>query len=630
MNLLLTPRQWHALRVVLPMLRINRRSFWLSVLLASIGLASSIALGATSAWLIARASQHPPVLTLSVAATSVRMFGVLRALMRYIQRLASHRVALEGMDNLRLGLYDHLAAGDISRSASLKRGDLLARTGADVDEVGDFIVKAVLPAAVSVIVGVLTVAALALFSPAAAAILALCLLISGLLAPLLTAHSRRLAQEEGRQARTQLAESVMTIIDGADELRVSGRIATLHAHVEEAEDQLTRATARAARTAGIAGLIDRLAMGAAVVGALLVGIPETTDGLLAAVALAVIVLTPLPSFEATSQMPGAAVQLIRSAQAAERILDLIGDASLEQKASSAQEAPSTHTFRSAQGVSPDQGFSSRHEAPSAQRTGDDTLSSAPPRHSDAQAVLRADNLAIGWPGGKTLAEGITLEVCPGRHVAIVGPSGIGKTTLLMTLCGLIPPHAGSITLNGVSLHDLTREEITSHISMTAEDAHIFATSVLENLKVARTDVTPEEAHTLLERAGLSSWLASLPQGLDTPIGTDGTGVSGGERRRLLVARALASPAPLMLLDEAGEHLDPRTADTLITDLFTTDPTRGSILVTHRLSALDAADEVLVMGTPAGDAPARILERGTHSDVLARSHTYRWAAEQEIQ
>lgn len=600
MNLLLTPRQWHALRIVLPMLRVNRRSFWLSVLLASIGLASSIALGATSAWLIARASQHPPVLTLSVAATSVRMFGVLRALMRYIQRLASHRVALEGMDNLRLGLYDHLAAGDISRSASLKRGDLLARTGADVDEVGDFIVKAVLPAAVSVIVGVLTVATLALLSPAAAAILALCLLISGLLAPLLTAHSRRLAQEERHQARTQLAESVMTIIDGADELRVSGRIATLHAHVEEAEDQLTRATARAARTAGIAGLIDRLAMGAAVVGALLVGIPETTDGLLAAVALAVIVLTPLPSFEATSQMPGAAVQLIRSAQAAERILDLIGDASLEQK------------------------------APSAQRTGDDTLSSAPPRHSDAQAVLRADNLAIGWPGGKTLAEGITLEVCPGRHVAIVGPSGIGKTTLLMTLCGLIPPHAGSITLNGVPLHDLAREEITSHISMTAEDAHIFATSVLENLKVARTDVTPEEAHTLLERAGLSSWLASLPQGLDTPIGTDGTGVSGGERRRLLVARALASPAPLMLLDEAGEHLDPRTADTLITDLFTADPTRGSILVTHRLSALDAADEVLVMGTPAGDAPARILERGTHSDVLARSHTYRWAAEQEIQ
>ena len=200
----------------------------------------------------------------------------------------------------------------------------------------------------------------------------------------------------------------------------------------------------------------------------------------------------------------------------------------------------------------------------------------------------------------------------------------------MTLCGLIPPHAGSITLNGVPLHDLAREEITSHISMTAEDAHIFATSVLENLKVARTDVTPEEAHTLLERAGLSSWLASLPQGLDTPIGTDGTGVSGGERRRLLVARALASPAPLMLLDEAGEHLDPRTADTLITDLFTADPTRGSILVTHRLSALDAADEVLVMGTPAGDAPARILERGTHSDVLARSHTYRWAAEQEIQ
>ena len=234
-----------------------------------------------------------------------------------------------------------------------------------------------------------------------------------------------------------------------------------------------------------------------------------------------------------------------------------------------------------------------------------------------------------------VAEGIDLDLRVGRRVAIVGPSGIGKSTLLATLAGLLEPRGGTLTLDGVPPWQAAHSEVAARVCLTAEDAHVFHTSVLENLRVARGDVTPAEAGELLSRAGLGRWLEALPEGVETIIGTDATTLSGGERRRLLLARALAAPAPLMLLDEPGEHLDALTADRLVTDLLTAgDQGRGTLLVTHRLSALKHADEVLVMGrrpqATGEQAPATILHRGSHRELQDVSETYRWSLSQEDQ
>jgi ABC transporter len=221
-------------------------------------------------------------------------------------------------------------------------------------------------------------------------------------------------------------------------------------------------------------------------------------------------------------------------------------------------------------------------------------------------------------------------------VAIVGPSGIGKSTLLATLAGLLEPRGGSLTLDGVPLWRITRPDAAARVCLTAEDAHVFHTSVLENLRVARGDVSPVEAAELLRQAGLGDWLEALPDGVSTIIGTNATTLSGGERRRLLLARALAAPAPLMLLDEPGEHLDPATADRLVTDLLAagTREGRGTLLVTHRLSALAHADEILIMGRPPQaaeeQAPATILHRGRHHELKDTSEAYRWSLSQEDQ
>lgn len=588
MRWLLTPTERQALRRAVRMLRIRKGSFALSLFYGVAGLGSALGLAAVSAWLIARASQMPPVLALSVAATAVRMFGVFRALLRYMQRLSSHQVALDGMDSLRLGVYDAVMDGPIDRVARLQRGDVLSRIGADIDAVGDYVVKSLLPFLVTAVVGVGTVAGFAFLSVPAAAVVAAGLLVSGVIAPLLTARAARQAEALETAARRDLSVSSLTILESADELAVDDRLNGEFGRLERATSRLNAAKARSSRLAAFAASLDRLAMGLTVVGVLLVAIPQTNAGLVAAVALAVLVLTPLSAFEGTADLGPATVQLISSARAAERIMDLLGPESADE--------PSSH-----------------HPVP---QTG-----SGP--------QIRARDLAVGWPGREAALRGVSLELTPGSTTAVVGPSGVGKSTLLYTLAGMLQPKQGQANLNGVPLWKADRTEVTDLVSLTTEDAHVFATTVFENLRVARGDLTREQAGELMERVGLGEWLRGLPQGIDTMLGVGATTISGGERRRLLLARALASPAPLLLLDEPGEHLDPETADRIFETLVgTSGQERGLIIVTHRLSGLPHVDRVMLLTPGSPGQPAEVAAVGTHDQLVRAQASYRWAAEQE--
>lgn len=599
--------QHRALVRCLRLLDLRRGRLAWAVTAGSLGLGSAVALIAASGWLIARASQMPPVLDLSVAVVSVRAFGISRALFRYLERLASHDVALSGMGALRERLYSTLAAGRADAVVGLRRGDVLTRTGADVDAVGDLVVRALLPAAVTAVVGLGSVVLVAVFLPAAAVVLAACLLVAGVLSPWLTARAARRAEVALADERAELSATALTLVDSAGELQVSGRATTLLAAVSRTDARLAVQADRAARPAAWAAALNLAAMGAAVVGALLLGVPATTAGTLAAVELAVVVLVPLAAFEATSMLPAAAVQLVRSGAAAVRVTALLDAARPDGTPS---RAPSVRGAEA----------------------------------SGAPSTLGARGVACGWPGGPVVVEGVDVELRPGRAVAVVGASGVGKTTLLLTLAGLLEPRAGSVRVGGRDPWPLDRATVSETVVLTAEDAHVFDTTLLENLRVARGDVTPDEARAALVAAGLGPWFAGLPDGVETRLSTDATTVSGGERRRLLLARALLSPAPVLLLDEPAEHLDAAAADALVTDLLETGRgDRGVLLVTHRLSALGAADEVLVLGhdgdslaeadaLPAtggvGVGPARVVARGTHADLVSRLPAYAWALAQE--
>ena len=306
------------------------------------------------------------------------------------------------------------------------------------------------------------------------------------------------------------------------------------------------------------------------------------------------------------------MQLVRSAAASKRILDLLDGA----QATDPAESTPTSSGANADVAKP--GAATR-------RTAGSFAASSPAETGTAAESLVAKGLVIGWPGGPELSAPIDLAVGRGSSLAVVGPSGIGKTTLLYTLAGMLEPKAGSVLLGGRPVHLIPRAEVSTSLTLTAEDAHLFATSILENLRVARRDVSEEEAAGLLVKAGLGPWLAELPDGVHTVLGAEATTVSGGERRRLLLARALASAADFLLIDEPAEHLDGETADALIRDLAATEG-KTVILVSHRLTALEGVDSVVVLDK-VGEK-ARVLAQGAHDELAASLPAYRWSLSRE--
>ena len=591
----------------------------LAVLTGTLALGSAVGLMATSAWLISRAAQHPPVLYLQVAVVGTRFFGISRGVLRYAERLGSHDVALRGVGAVRERLYRRLAAADPVLVAGLRRGDLLARVGADVDALADLVVRSLLPFAVALTTAAGAALLVGWLLPPAGLVVAVGLLAAAVIAPWLAGRSARQAEEQASQARTDTSAEVLALLDGVAELTVAGAVPARLDRLATLDADLAVRLDRAARPAAAATGLSTLATGLAMVAALALGVAAVTGGRLSGVLLAVVTLTPLAAAEAVAALPAAATGLVRARTAAERVLALL-------------EAPAASSSAAAGGTDPD----------------DDTP--APKVDPLPAPVLTAEALACGWPGTAPTLTGLDLTLAPGRRIAVVGGSGCGKTTLLLTLAGLIPPVAGRVTLGSVAAGDATG---TAHdlagldpgvvrrtVSFTAEDAHIFTTTVRENLRVARPDADDDELTAVLARAGLADWTSGLPAGLDTMLGSGGSGLSGGERRRLLLARALLVGAGVLLLDEPTEHLDPATADALVHDVLTAGSgSAGSgsagtgsgekgpavVIVTHRLAPLAAADEVLLL------EGGHVVARGTHSWLLDRNFTYRdaWLAEQGV-
>ena len=467
----------------------------LAIALGVLSLGSALALAGIAAWLITRAWQMPPVLDLTVAVVAVRALGISRGVFGYCERLASHDTALRAAGNARAGLYSRLANGPADAAMRLHSGELVARAGASVDELSNVLVRAVLPISVAVVLGLAAVTVIAIISPAAAVVLAACLLIAGVLAPWLAARAATAAEAVAAQHHSGRDTAAMLALEHAPELRVSGRLDEIVTESERQQRDWGRAADRAAAPAAFAAAAPSAAIGVSVLGAVVAGISLASA--VAPTTVAILMLLPLSAFEATTALPGAAVQLTRSRIAARRLLDL---------------------------TEPDGGCRTRPPVP-------------------------------------------TVQPEPGDRLVVAGPSGSGKTTLLMAMA----------------------EELGNNpqaAAFFAEDAHVFATTVRDNLLVARGDATDDELRAALQRVGLGRWLDTLPDGLSTVLVGGAAAVSAGQRRRLLLARALISLAPIVLLDEPTEHLDAADSQQILAELLSPGgffPAERTVVVaTHHL------------------------------------------------
>jgi ATP-binding cassette subfamily C protein CydC len=514
----------------------------LAIALGVLSLGSALALAGLSAWLITRAWQMPPVLDLSIAVVGVRTFAISRGVLHYCERLASHDTALRAAGSARALIYHRLANGPVDIASRLHSGELVSRVGADVDQLADVLVRAALPFSVAAVLAVAAIAVVGVISPPAAAILAICLLLAGIVAPSLAARAAAAQEVVARQYHSARDVSAMLALEHAPELRVAGRLCNIVRDSQRRQRDWGGAIDAAARPAAFAEAIHTAAIGVSVLGAVVAGIGMA--GSVAPTTLAILMLLPLSAFEATTSLPTAAIQLTRSRLAAGRLLDL---------------TPADIAAR---------------------------VPASTPPHPSPTGWLCGNDVVAAHPGSRT-PKAVTVDLPPGSRLAVTGPSGSGKTTLLMTLAGLLAPWRGDVSLGGAPLEHLTEDEIRCAIGFFAEDAHIFATTVRDNLLVARGDCPDRQLAVALRQVGMGTWLASLPDGLDTVLPGGAQALSAGQRRRLLLARALISPARIVLLDEPTEHLDAADAEPILRSLLSAhdgliSAERTVVVATHHL------------------------------------------------
>jgi len=187
--------------------------------------------------------------------------------------------------------------------------------------------------------------------------------------------------------------------------------------------------------------------------------------------------------------------------------------------------------------------------------------------------------------------GVDLRLDPGRRVALVGPSGAGKTTVVNLLLRFLDPEEGRVTLAGRDLREYRQEDVRRTFALAGQEAHVFDSTIRENLRLARPAASENELHDVLDRVRLAEWVAGLPDGIDTRVGEEGTKLSGGQRQRVVLARALLADAPVLVLDEPTAHLDPATAEALMDDVLGAAEERTVLLITHRQEGLARMDEV---------------------------------------
>ncbi|MFD3544990.1 thiol reductant ABC exporter subunit CydD [Streptomyces sp. NPDC058655] len=555
--------------------------FRLGLLLGALAVGSSVGLMAVSGWLISRASEQPPVLYLMVAVTATRAFGMGRAVFRYAERLVSHDAVLRMLADLRVSVYRRLERIAPAGLREHRRGDLLARLVADADALQDYWLRWLLPVGTAVLVGTGSVAFTSWLLPEAGAVLAAGLLAAGLGVPLVSGATARRAERRLAPARGELATRVADLLTGTAELTVAGALEDRKGRTRESDGVLTRIAARGAAATGLGSGLSALVCGLTVVAAAAVAANAVHDGRLSGVAMAVAVLTPLAAFEAVNGLPLAVQYRQRVRRSAERVYEVI-------------DAP----------------------AP--------VVEPAHPAGAPASPFpLRLTGLAARHPGQEREAlHGLDLTLEAGRRIAVVGPSGSGKTTLAQVLLRFLDPHEGTYTLGGTDARTLDGDDVRARVGLCAQDAHIFDSSVRENLRLARTGANEAELRDALAAARLLEWADGLPDGLDTLVGEHGERISGGQRQRLALARALLADFPVLVLDEPAEHLDPATADALTDDLLAATEGRTTVLITHRLAGLEAVDEVLVL------EHGEVAQRGSYAELAAAEGPLRRMLERE--
>ncbi len=476
------------------------------------------------------------------APLALRVTGVARVVLRYLERLATHAATFRALTDLRVWFFRGLARGAAGGLGFRQAGDVLARLVGDVEALDGLYLRILVPLAGACLLLPALAVLLGMRSPVLAALVVALFAVAAFLLPWMAARATAAAGTRLADAAGGLRVAALDALSGLREVRAFGAEGRVLAQVQAREAALLGAQRDVSRRTALAGACALLCAQAAVL-AVLASAGAEPAGAVAAAFLSV------AAFEAIGGLPRAGALAGHAAAAARRVLK-------------AAEAP----------------------AP----VPDPPRPHAPP----ASAALRFEGVRFRWrEGHKLVFDGLTLDVPPGARVGLLGPSGSGKSTLAALALKLATPQAGCVRLGGVDLAELTAAEVRARIGWLGQATHLFDDTIRANLLLARPDAGEAALWAALEAARIAEVVRGLPDGLDTWVGEGGARFSGGQGRRLALARALLSPAPILILDEPCAGLDAEVERAFLATLNEVAQGRSVILIAHRLTGVERLDRI---------------------------------------
>lgn len=516
------------------------RQAWLlgGIIVSLLALAAGVGLMAASGAMVAAAAATGMI----VAPAMLRGLGSSRVVLRYVERLVTHAATFRALADLRVWFFRRLSATAAGGLGFRQAGDMLARLVGDVEALDGLYLRILVPLAGAALLFPALVILIGMPDPMLAAAIGALFLLAAFVLPWVAARTTRLAGERLAVAEAGLRVVALDALTGLREVRAFGAEGRMLAAMQAREASLLSAQHSLAGHTALAGAAAFLC-GQAAVFAVLVAAGTHPTGAIAGAFLVI------AAFEAVGGLPRAGALAGHAAAAARRVL----------------------------------------EAADAQVPVPDPTDAAPLPKGHA---LRFDSVHFSWsPDRPDVFDGLTLDIPAGSRVALLGPSGAGKSTLSALALKVVAPSAGQITLGGTDIATLTAESVRSRIAWLSQATHLFDDTIRANLRLARPDADDAALWAVLDAAQVGDLVRALPDGLDTWVGEGGARFSGGQGRRLALARALLSPAPILILDEPCAGLDADTERAFLTTLNGVAEGRTVILIAHRLTGVERLDRI---------------------------------------
>jgi ATP-binding cassette subfamily C protein CydC len=561
------------LRILYPM------SGWMLLggLLAFATLLANVTLMAISGWFIATmalAGAAGISINYFTPAAVIRACAIIRTAGRYGERLITHEATLRLLSTLRIWFYQQLEPLAPAVLEGYRSGDLLSRLRADIDTLDNFYLRLLLPTLVAAAASLLFIFFLLWFNPLLALVEAILLGLAGVALPL---YLNRQAAPTGQLINSLSSDLRANLVDdlqGLGELVIDAADERHACQIDDLSERLGSAQSRLSLLNGIAqgalGLCANLAMWLITLSA----IPMVHQGELPPAHLSMLALFALASFEAIAPLPSAFQGIGELRSAVQRIFALV------DSEPQVVEPPS-------------------------------------PADLPQEMSLNLQALSFTYPNtASPILHQVDLDLPPGHRIALLGPSGSGKTSLLQLLLKFRTPDSGSITLGGVPYSALSGEAIRSRIAVATQYNHLFNATIRDNLLLANPDADQETLDAVCQAASIHDFILAQPDGYATQVGELGLRLSGGQMRRLAIARALLKDAPILILDEPTEGLDPHTEQRMMENILAWSEGRSLLMITHKIRGLDNMDHILLL------QEGSIAERGSHQELLDSSETYR--------